>query len=146
MADGAVAGRDRGGPIIFSVNRKEHQLASAIRHAVQTIIDRGLNDPRVSGLITVTEVRVVDESRLAQIMVSVLPAEKQHLTLKGLESAAGHIRQQIGKAVQGRSLPSIMFKLDESTKKQADVLGAIAKIQAEREQGEKAGGEKPEAE
>jgi ribosome-binding factor A len=126
------------------VNRKDLQLASHLRHAIQTIIDRGLNDPRVSGLITVTEVRVLDDARLAHVHISVLPAEKQNLTFKGLESAAGHIRQQIGKAVQGRSLPSLVFKLDESSKRQAEVLGALAKVEAER-QAEGPNNEAPEA-
>ena len=115
------------------MNRKELQLASSIRHAVQTVIDRGLNDPRIAGLITVTEVHVLDDGRLAHVHVSVLPAEKQPLTFKGLVAAAGHIRQEIGKAIQGRILPTLSFKIDDSTKRQAGVLQAISKIEHERE-------------
>ncbi len=116
--------------------RRDQQLASQIRHAVQTIIDRGLHDPRIAGMITVTGVRVLDEGRLAHVSVSVLPGEKQGLTLKGLIAAAGHIRQEIGGAIHGRMLPRLEFRLDESAKKQAGVLGAIAQIEHERERGE----------
>lgn len=116
--------------------RRDQQLASQIHYAVQTIIDRGLNDPRIAGMITVTGVRVLDEGRIARLNVSVLPAEKQNLTLKGLIAAAGHIRLEIGKAIHGRMLPRLEFRLDESAKKQAGVLGAIAQIEHERERGE----------
>ena len=43
------------------MSRHQDQLASELRFAVQSVIDRGLNDPRISGMITVTGVRLSDD-------------------------------------------------------------------------------------
>lgn len=109
------------------MNRRTEQVGSTIQRAIQDVIARGLNDPRVSGLITVTEVRVSDDLREAVVMVSVLPAERQELVLHGLRHAAPYIRREIGEAIRSRQLPTLIFKLDESLKKQAAVIRAIAR-------------------
>jgi ribosome-binding factor A len=116
-------------------SHRPEQLASAIREAVQQIIDRGLQDPRVSGLITITGVKVSQDLRNATISVSVMPEEKQNLTLHGLQNAGRHIRREAGELVNIRQLPELSFKLDTSLKKQAAVLEELEKIRKEREAG-----------
>ena len=102
------------------------QVASLIQRAVQTVLSRGLNDPRIRGLVSVTKVRVDDALSQAAIHVSVLPAERADLSLKGLQHAAPRIRTQIGKAVKLRRMPRLSFHLDESIKKQAEFDAALA--------------------
>lgn len=114
------------------MSRRAEQLASEIHRAVQQVLDRGLQDPRVSGMITVTAVRVTPDFRTAQVSVSVLPAEKQDLTMHGLRSAARHIRHEVGELVRTRQMPELAFRLDESLKKQAAVMDAIAKAAEDR--------------
>ena len=102
------------------------QVASLIQRAVQTVLSRGLNDPRIRGLVSVTKVHVDDAPFQAAVYVSVLPAEHADLSLKGLQHAASRIRKQIGKAVQLRRMPRLSFHLDESIKKQAEFDAALA--------------------
>ena len=101
------------------------QVASVLRRAIQQVLSRGLNDPRVQGLISVTQVQVSDDLADATVSVSVLPAERGELTLHGLRHAARHIRTEVGKAVRMRRLPRFSFKLDESLKKEAQIIAAI---------------------
>lgn len=115
------------------MNRKVEQLASSIHRAVQEVIARGLHDPRVSGLITVTGVRINPETKEAFVGVSVLPEEKQELTLHGLRAASRHVRREVGELVRTRQMPTIVFTLDESLKKQAAVMRAINQAAEERE-------------
>ena len=102
------------------------QVASVIQRAMQRILARGLSDPRVRGLISVTDVKVSDDGAHATILVSVLPEHHAELTLHGLRHAAGHIRTLLGREVQVRRLPRLAFRLDKSIKKQAEVLTALA--------------------
>lgn len=104
-----------------------------LREAVQAVFNRGLQDPRVSGLITVTEVRVSEDLADATIMVSVLPAEKQELAMHGIRAAAAHIRREAGDSVRSRKLPRFHFDCDSRPKKQAGVMQAILKAQEDRE-------------
>jgi ribosome-binding factor A len=109
------------------MTRRIEQLGGEIHKAVQAAIDRGLQDPRISGLITITGVRITPDLKIAFVNVSVLPAERQKLTMHGLESASRHLRREIGSKLAVRQMPELVFKLDESLKKQAGVLEAIAK-------------------
>jgi ribosome-binding factor A len=104
---------------------RTQQVASSIRAAVQMSIARGLNDPRIRGLISITRVVVAPDLSEAFIHVSVLPEEHSTLTLRGLESAAGHIRASLRDAVRLRKVPRLVFRLDESMKKQAKLDAAI---------------------
>jgi len=108
------------------VSRRTEQLASTLQRAIQDVIARGLSDPRISGLITITSVRVSPDLREAIVMVSVLPEERQELVVHGLKHAAPHIRREIGEHIRSRQLPTLQFRLDESLKKQAAVIRAIS--------------------
>lgn len=115
------------------MSRRTEQMASTLLRALQEIITRGLQDPRVSGLITVTGLRVSEDKREATVMVSVLPADRQELTMHGLRAAVPHIRHQLGEMVDMRNTPNLSFKLDGSLKKQAGVIAAMSKVSEERD-------------
>lgn len=109
------------------MSQRTAQIASVIQTAVQRVITRGLNDPRIRGLISVTKVEVTPDLSEARVYVSVLPAEHSELTMHGLRSASGHIQSEIADEVAARRLPRLSFRLDESLKKQADLDQAIRK-------------------
>lgn len=113
------------------MTRRTDQLAASIRDAVQRVLDRGLQDPRVAGMITVTGVTLSPDLASANVAVSIYPVDKQTLTLHGLRSAAPHIRHEIADALGLRRTPDLNFRLDASLKKQAAVLDAIARATAE---------------
>lgn len=115
------------------MNKRPQQLESVIRETVQKCLDRGLQDPRVSGMVTVTSVKVSEDLREATLYVSVMPEDAEKLTLHGLTHAAGFLRKKLGEVIQGRHLPHLHFKIDHQVKKQAAVIDALAKVAAERE-------------
>ncbi len=101
------------------------QTASVLQRAIQATITRGLNDPRIRGMITITNVDVAPDLAHATVYVSISPEKQGVLTLRGLQHASRHIRHLIGDHVQLRKLPQLHFRLDKSLKKQAAVLHAI---------------------
>jgi ribosome-binding factor A len=120
------------------MTQRTQQVASTLLKAVQEVIQRGLHDPRVRGLITVTSINVPPDLRTATVMISVLPEERQNLTLKGIQDAARHIRREVGELVAMRQVPELHFKLDLSLKRQAEVMNAIAKAAEDRARQEQA--------
>lgn len=109
------------------MNQRASILASDIQRAVQDIFSRGLNDPRIRGMLTITRVTVDDDLTLAVIYVSVFPHNHEGLALKGLTSAATFIRREAGEHVRVRMLPKFMFKLENAIKVEAGVLDALRK-------------------
>ena len=118
--------------------RRPDQLGTILHRAIQARLDKGLADPRITGLITVTGVKVSPDLKTATVSVSVMPHDKQDLALHGLRSAARHIRREVGDEVAIHRLPELAFRLDKSLEKQAGVLEAIARATEERQRRESA--------
>ncbi len=74
-----------------------------------------LKDPRLAGLVTVTEVRVSPDLKQARIFVSVMGSDaEQTSTLKGLTAASGYVRHELTERLQLRRSPELHFILDNS--------------------------------
>lgn len=104
---------------------RTEQIASTLQRQVQLVISRGLHDPRVRGLVSVTGVRVAPDFSEAYIDVSVLPASHAALTMHGLRHAAARIRAEVSRLVAMRRVPRLVFRLDESMKQQAEIEAAV---------------------
>lgn len=118
------------------MSRRIEQVESTLQRAIQQAIARGLHDPRAGGLITVTGVKVTPDLKSAFIMVSVLPEEKQELTMHALRHAAKHLRRRVGDIIDMADLPEFVFRTDATTKEQGRLLDAFSRIQQEREAAE----------
>lgn len=92
---------------------------------------QNLKDPRV-GFVTVTAVRISRDLRHARVLVSVLGTEEEKLaTMKGLRSAAPHLRTELGRQVRMKYLPELVFDLDTGTDQAERVEELIRKIHEE---------------
>ena len=113
------------------MSRRTQQVAGELRQAVQEVLARGLSDPRVRGLVTITEVTLSNDLTQATLMVSVLPEEHEELTLHGLTAASRFIRREAAERLAMHRLPQLAFKIDRRLKRQAGVLDAIARARQE---------------
>jgi len=94
---------------------RHKRVAEEIRHEVTAMLAGELKDPRIAGIVTVTEVRVTPDLRQARIFVSMMGSEaEQASTLKGLTAAAGFVRHEIAERLHLRRGPEIHFLLDRS--------------------------------
>ncbi len=91
------------------------RISEEVKKEVSTIIQNELKDPRLPKMISVTAADVTRDLRYAKIYVSVLGNEDQKRdALRGLKSAAGFIRREIGHRIQLRYTPEIIFEMDDS--------------------------------
>lgn len=107
------------------MSKRRNQLNASIQRAVQQVIGKGLNDPRIRGLITVTGADLQEDLRTARIGISVLPEEREDLTMHGLKASAKHIRHEISDLINMPKAPELVFRLDKSLKTQANVISTI---------------------
>lgn len=96
-------------------NKRANRISEEVKKVVSELISNGLKDPRVGKMVTVTSVEVTRDLSYANIYISVLgdKAEKDE-ALKGLSSAKGFIRKEIGSRIDLRYVPEPIFHLDES--------------------------------
>lgn len=81
-----------------------------------------VKDPRVSGLISVTAVNTTPDLRYAKVYISVLDKSDCTQVLKGLKSASGYLRRELGHALQLRYTPELTFMQDDSIDQGAHIL------------------------
>ena len=84
-----------------------------------------VKDPRVTGMISVTAVDVTQDLKFAKVYISVLEKEDSDQVLKGLKSAAGYLRRELGRALNLRSTPELSFVRDDSIDKGAHILDML---------------------
>lgn len=109
------------------------QVASTLQRALAGALARGLSDPRVRGMVSVTRVEVSPDLRHASVFVTVMPQEHEKLTLEGLKAAAIHLHTVIKPQLQMRIVPHLHFKTDTQLKKEMSVLQAIGEARARDE-------------
>ena len=81
-----------------------------------------VKDPRVTGMISVTAVDVTPDLKFAKAYISVLDKEDSVQVLKGLKSAAGYLRRELGRALNLRHTPELTFCQDDAMAKGAHIL------------------------
>lgn len=93
---------------------------------------RTLKDPRVQdAMISITGVETTGDLRYAKVYISVLQKERSHDVLKGLKSAGGFLRREIGSKLQLRYTPELVFELDDSIAKGARMTALLNSLHIE---------------
>src|ERR671914_1302654 len=112
-----------------AAHRRSERVAEGIREEVATFLAEDVKDPRVVGLVTVTGVEVTRDLRHAKVFVSIMGSDDERAaTLEGLESAAGHLRSRVGRALRLRVAPEITFKYDDSIARAAKIESLLAEL------------------
>lgn len=91
---------------------------------------RNVKDPRVQGtMISVTRVEATPDLRYAKVYVSFLQEDRAADALKGLKSAGGYLRRELGRALQLRYTPELVWELDDSITYGAKMLKLINSLE-----------------
>ena len=97
---------------------------------------RNLKDPRVQDtMISITHVETTPDLRFAKVYVSFLQEERAKDALKGLQSAGGYLRRELGSALNLRHTPQLTWALDDSITYGAKMLALINSLEVEKDEG-----------
>ena len=90
---------------------------------------RSVKDPRVSGaLLTITHVDTTSDLRYSRIYVSALDKTDEKDFLKGLKSASGYLRRELGQRLNLRYTPELQFLPDDSIAYGAHILDMLSHV------------------
>ena len=104
------------------IGRVNEEIQRELASLIPTV-----KDPRVAnaGMISVTAVETTQDLKYAKIFVSVLDKSASAQTLKGLKSASGYLRRELGRALNLRNTPELTFVRDDSIDKGAHILDML---------------------
>jgi ribosome-binding factor A len=94
--------------------KRSEKVADLIQREVSQMLVKSIKDPRI-GFVTITKVTVSQDFRLAKVYFSVAGTlEERERSMKGLDSAKGYVRKELGRRIRLRYTPEIMFQFDPS--------------------------------
>ena len=114
------------------------RINEAIREALAGLL-RTVKDPRVTeSMLTITHVDTTSDLRYARVYISALNCQDEKGLMKGLKSASGYLRHELGQKVDLRYTPELQFIMDDSIAHGAHILDLLSHGN-EREQTDRAG-------
>ena len=95
--------------------RRIERVNGLLRQEISKLIASQVNDPRLKGLITITQVRTASDLRTATVYVSVMGNESiRQEALAGIQSSATYLRRELRDRVSLRYIPFLRFMLDDA--------------------------------
>lgn len=108
---------------------RPERVAETIKREMAEILTHRLRDPRLGGMISVTDVEVTPDLSVARIYVSVLaPDDARDRALEVLTHSAGFVRHELAPRLGLREMPEIRFLLDTSIQQGARVEELLRRI------------------
>ena len=90
------------------------RINEELKKEISQVINYELKNPDVTGMISVTKVKVTPDLKYAKVYVSVLNSKNLNKTLDGLKDSSGFIRSRVAKTVNLRIAPELVFEYDDS--------------------------------
>ena len=95
--------------------RRMERVNGLLREEIAGLLASQVNDPRLKGIITITQVRTAADLRSARVYVSVMGAEVvRQEALAGIQSSASYLRRELRSRVSLRHVPFLTFQLDDA--------------------------------
>lgn len=98
---------------------------------------REIKDPRVQqGMISVTRVETTGDLRYSKVWLSVMGMENEKEFKKGLKSASGWLRRELGNKLSLRYTPELVFEIDHSIEYGAHISQVISALDIKHDEEE----------
>ena len=97
-----------------SGNNRLNRINEELKREISNIINYEVTNSNVTGIVSVTSVKITPDLRYAKIYVSILNSKNVKQTLAGLKSSSGFIRSRIAEKINLRITPELVFELDDS--------------------------------
>ena len=111
------------------MSRRGERTSKLIRREISGLLEREVNDPRLSMLISVTEVSLSPDLRHAKVFVSTLGNEiNKEDMLAGFNNASGFLRRELASHLKLKYTPQLSFHYDDSIERGARLLGLIGQV------------------
>ncbi|MDD7221200.1 MAG: 30S ribosome-binding factor RbfA [Oscillospiraceae bacterium] len=111
------------------INRINEDIQRELASLIRTV-----KDPRVHGLISITRVDTTTDLRYCRVYVSVLDHSDVKEVVKGLKSAAGYLRRELGRVLTLRYTPELQFIEDDSIERGVRMVSMIDRVLEEDEE------------
>lgn len=116
------------------MSRHSERISKLIQREISGLLEREVNDPRLSKFVSVTEVTISPDLKHAKIYVSTLGTEinKEDL-LAGFNNASGFLRKELAAHLRFKQVPQLSFYYDDSIERGARLLKLMSELSTEKD-------------
>ena len=91
-----------------------NRINEELRKELSNILAYELKNPNITGMLSVTKVKITPDFKYAKVYVGILNSKDIDKTMSGLKESSGFIRSRIAKEVNLRITPELVFEIDDS--------------------------------
>ncbi|HZP56248.1 MAG TPA: 30S ribosome-binding factor RbfA [Dehalococcoidia bacterium] len=115
------------------MSRRTERVNELLRQELSVLLREELRDPRIAGLVSVTEVDVSPDLRHANAWISVLGTDDERAsTMEALRSARPFLRRELAHRLRLRNTPELDFRSDTSIEHGQQLTDLMRRNAAER--------------
>ena len=116
------------------MSRRSERTSKLIQREISGLLEREVNDPRLSKFVSVTEVSLSPDLKHAKVYVSTLGTEinKEDL-LAGFNNASGFLRKELAAHLRLKQIPQLSFYYDDSIERGARLLKLINELSTDED-------------
>ena len=96
-------------------NNRLNRTAEELKKIISHIISFEVNDPKLTGLISITKVKITPDLKYARVYITILNSKNEKETMQAIKRANGFIRSRVAESLNMRVTPEIIFEIDDST-------------------------------
>ncbi len=116
----------------YGVSRRTERLNRAIQEEISRLLEKQVQDPRLSSLISITGVSITEDLRHVRVFVSVMGDEETRAqALQGFRAASGYIRREVSTNLRMRHAPEFAFVYDDSIERGSKILQMLDRLNTE---------------
>lgn len=108
-----------------------NRINEELRKELSKLVTFELKNPKVTGMVSVTKVKITPDFKYAQVYVSLLNSKNVKKTLEGLKESSGFLKSQIARSVNLRVTPELVFELDDSLEQGARIESILKDLKGE---------------
>ncbi|MGM9521230.1 MAG: 30S ribosome-binding factor RbfA [Oscillospiraceae bacterium] len=117
-------------------SKKLNRINEDIRLVMSELL-REVKDPRIQqGLISVTSAEATGDLKYCKVYISVLGLKSEKELTKGLKSASGWLRRELGQRLKLRNVPELNFYLDHSIEEGAHINKLLSELDIPEDDGD----------
>lgn len=126
------------------MNQRLQRLGDQIQRELAVLIRDEVNDPRLTGFVTISSVKVSSDLGYADIYVTIMEPElndamtktSHEQSIEVLNKAAGFLRTELSHILKTRTTPRLRFHYDEVTARGNYMMDLINQAVTKTEQNE----------
>lgn len=112
------------------------RISQEVQRAIDAIIREDLKDPRIAGTWSIVRCEVTRDLRYCKVRISVLENERRKDLMDALTRAAGFVRRELGRKVDLRYTPEVLFELDTNIEYAAKIDRLLKETERHADTGE----------